>query len=173
MRRRARPRINRHFVEDFSRRYDESGLNDTSEEENIKARLAGEKYLTKGDFLDICLWKNRRGEHLYRSNPPDLVEEVSRIALGARHEKLRIESLMILNGVGYPVASALLHFAYPDSYPILDFRVLESLGIQQPSQYTFEFWWGFVQRMRRESRRLGVEIRKLDKALWMYSRTGA
>lgn len=59
-------------------------------------------------------------------------------------ERVRIESLLGsrrgLKGVGYPVASTILHFAFPSSYAIMDFRVIQSLGWKQPSSYTFDFW---------------------------------
>jgi len=75
-----------------------------------------------------------------------------------------------LNGVDYPVASTILHFAEPDRYMILDFRALWSLGIKQPSYWTFEFWMDFTRRARELAESLGVSIRTLDKALWEYSK---
>jgi adenine-specific DNA glycosylase len=37
-----------------------------------------------------------------------------------------------LRGVGIPTASALLHFAFPNDYPILDVRALASLAAERP-----------------------------------------
>ena len=49
-------------------------------------------------------------------------------------------ALLELRGVGVPVASALLHFAVPERYPILDFRALESLGDRRRrTHYTVDF----------------------------------
>ena len=44
-------------------------------------------------------------------------------------------ALVKLNGVGVPTGSALLHFAFPKDYPILDVRALESLGSRGRTTY--------------------------------------
>ena len=42
-----------------------------------------------------------------------------------------MEALLTLTGVGVPTASTLLYFAFPDAYPVLDVRALESLGVKR------------------------------------------
>jgi hypothetical protein len=131
----------------------------------------GDYYLSKQLFLEIAAWKTPRQRSNYESNVPTLVAEATNIAFGvAKNERIRIEILTLLAGVSYPVASTLLHFAFPERYPILDFRAIWSLGLEQPSFYSFNFWWHFVKRMHEESRKLKVSIRDLDKALWAYSK---
>jgi hypothetical protein len=131
----------------------------------------GDYSLSKQLFLEIATWKTPRQRRNYESNLPALVAEATNIGFGvARSERIRIEILTLLAGVSYPVASTLLHFAFPERYPILDFRAIWSLGLEQPSFYSFNFWWQFVQRMREESGKLKVSIRDLDKALWAYSK---
>jgi len=68
------------------------------------------------------------------------------------------------------VASVILHFKFPDRYPILDFRALWSLDKEQPKYYTFDFWWDYVQEIRKLSEYLKIDIRTIDKALWYYSK---
>lgn len=76
-----------------------------------------------------------------------------------------------LNGVAVPVASALLHFAVPDRYPILDYRALALLGDERRrTQYTVAFWLDYVERCQAIACAAGVSIRELDKALWRDSR---
>ena len=83
----------------------------------------------------------------------------------------RVLHLISLEGVGVPVASALLHFAFPEIYPILDFRALHSLGdTRRRTQYSPAFWRDYVKRCQRLADRAGVTIRDLDKALWQDSR---
>jgi hypothetical protein len=77
--------------------------------------------------------------------------------------------------VSYPTASVILHFFHRDVYPILDFRALWSMGFDQPPQYTFEFWWEYVEATRnllaRAHRTLpSLSMRELDRALWQYSK---
>jgi hypothetical protein len=106
-------------------------------------------------------------------NSARLVEEATTLAFHARDEALRIGILLTLDGVGWPVASVLLHFGHRDPYPILDFRALESLGVKQPSVYTFDFWWAYVQTCRKLARRQRVDMRTLDRALWQHSAENA
>jgi len=126
--------------------------------------------IQKGQFLALCRWKSPRVLRRAMENGADLVEEATAVAFAARHEALRIGNLMILRGVSWPVASVLLHFGHPDRYPILDFRAIESLGVKQPSQYTFEFWWAYVQACRQLADKHGVDMRTLDRALWRWSK---
>ena len=58
-------------------------------------------------------------------------------------------ALLELDGVGVPTASTLLYCAFPDHYPILDVRALESLGVKPRSQYPLSFWLGYLARVPR------------------------
>lgn len=65
----------------------------------------------------------------------------------------------------------ILHFEFPDEYPILDFRAFWSLGWEQPSDYSFKFWTDYCARLRELAKAHGVDLHTLDKALWQYSAT--
>jgi hypothetical protein len=68
-------------------------------------------------------------------------------------------------------ASVLLHFGQKDPYPILDFRALWSLGLDEgPSVYNFKFWWEYVECCRDLRTKAGTTMRTLDRALWQYSK---
>jgi transposase len=81
-----------------------------------------------------------------------------------------MSALLGLSGVGVPTASALLMFAFPDDYPILDVRALESLGVKPRTQYPIGFWLAYLECCRELANRHGVHIRTLDKALWQHSK---
>jgi hypothetical protein len=127
--------------------------------------------ITKPDFLEICEWKSARHRRHYAENSAELIDEATRIALSARDERIRIGVLLPLRGVGWPVASTLLYFAHRDPYPILDFRALWSLGIDDPPfVYDFAYWNAYVTACRRIAEEAGVTIRELDRALWQFSK---
>ena len=84
-----------------------------------------------------------------------------------------MEALLTLTGVGVPTASTLLYFAFPDGYPILDVRALESLGVEARSQYPVSFWLAYLSACRELAARCGVDLRTLDKALWQHSKERA
>lgn len=127
-------------------------------------------YLTRDEFLQLCHWKTRRSQPRCASNRAALVEEITRIALAASSEELKIGALLLLSGVSWPTASVILHFGDRANYPIIDYRALWSLSSATPSQYTFPFWWAYVCFIRDLHERTGLPTRTLDRALWQFSK---
>lgn len=127
-------------------------------------------YYTKTDFMIVCRWKSVRSSGRAAANSPDMIRRQTKIALSVTDEADRMDALIELHGVGVPVASTLLHFAFPRRYPILDWRALESLGQQRRPTYSTAFWLGYLDSCRRIARENHVYIRTLDKALWQHSR---
>jgi len=142
---------------------------DERTESEAKNWLKNHRY-DREHFIRVGLWKTPRQRKRYESNDELTVREVAQFSFRTKSEKARIESLFVLEGVGYPVASAILHFAFPNIYPILDFRVLESLGIPQPNNYDFDFWQKYCKRVWEISEKTGESIRTIDKTLWEYSK---
>lgn len=134
------------------------------------ARARG--HYTREEFLTVCEWKTSRSRSKVERNDAAAVEEATRHALESADERERMEALAALEGVGVPTASTLLHFAFPDDYPILDVRALESLGQRSRSVYPVEYWLRYLDVCRELALRHGVSIRTLDKALWQNSKEG-
>jgi len=126
-------------------------------------------FLRKDEFLTVCSWKTSRSKPLCESNDEDLIWEISAIAKTTASEQLRIQIWTLLAGVKWPTASVFLHFAFPNMYPIIDFRELQSLNIEMPTQYTYPFWSAYAGFCRILALKAGVSMRELDQALWKYS----
>ncbi len=118
----------------------------------------------------MCSWKTVRSRPKVAANTEAAIADATGRALAADDEATRIAALLELEGVGVPTASTLLYFAFPDDYPILDVRALESLGVKPRSTYPVSFWLEYLGACRELARRAGVSIRTLDKALWQYSK---
>jgi hypothetical protein len=118
----------------------------------------------------VCSWKTVRSRPRVAANTEAAIADATGRALAADDEATRIGALLELEGVGVPTASTLLYFAFPDDYPILDIRALESLGVKPRSTYPVSFWLEYLGACRELARRAGVSIRTLDKALWQYSK---
>jgi hypothetical protein len=58
--------------------------------------------------------------------------------------------------------------AYPAPNPILDFRALAAIGISQPSGYSFDCWWSYVEFCHALAVSTGVDMHTLDRALWHF-----
>lgn len=129
-------------------------------------------HLTKEELLLVANWKTPRSQPRVTSNNSDFVEEVTKIAFTTTNERLRIEILTLLTGVGWPTASVLLHFYGKEKYPIIDFRALYSLDCAHIKQqdYNFKFWYDYTTYTRGLSLEAKVDMRTLDRALWQYSK---
>jgi len=141
-------------------------------EEEMKKLLQKQRYLTRKELIKIGHWKSPRPGRHYESEENDdlLVKEVTQFSFHTRSGIAQIKSLLILKGVSWPLASVILHFAFPTKYPIMDFRVVWSLGWQQPPSYNFRFWVMYCDRVSSISRKYNLPIRTVEKALWKYSK---
>ena len=132
-------------------------------------RVASQGFLTKDDLRVVAEWKSVRSMQHVEKNSGAFVEEVSRIALSTREERTRIEALTLLNGVGWPTASVILHFFHKQPYPIIDFRALWTVSMDVPNQYSFDHWWVYVEFCRSLAKKANLTMRELDQALWQFS----
>lgn len=152
--------------------YDEKveGKADQRHEQELKEWFKHHRYLDKDNFVKLGRWKSKRPTKHYQSNRNELIKEITKLSLAAKDEEVQIKLLLVLKGVSWPVASVILHFAFPDKYPIMDFRVIESLGWNKPKSYNFEFWQKYCARIKEIADELVFDIRTVEKALWKYSK---
>jgi thermostable 8-oxoguanine DNA glycosylase len=157
-------------LEDLSLKYD---YTDKAREEEIMNVIAPKvtqtRFLEQDDFLEVCAWKTKRSKSRCAKNSKEYIKEITSIALNTKEERVRIESLTLLDGVGWPTASVFLHFFHSEPYPILDIRALNTLGVDSKKvRYNFTFWDSYVQECRRLAKEAELDMRTLDRALWSY-----
>jgi hypothetical protein len=134
-----------------------------------RARTAG--YFTKSDFLEINRWKTPRTAKRVAENSEEYIKIVTQTALSTPSERLRIEILTLLRGMGWRTSSVILHFAHKEPYPILDFRSLWSLGIEvAEDKYNFDLWQPYTAFCRDLASQAKKTMRELDRGLWQYSK---
>lgn len=136
----------------------------------LGAAVRARGHYTRLEFIEVCAWKTPRSRPRIVANSAAMVIEATARAIDASDEGTRIAALLELQGVGVPTASTLLFAAFPDDYPILDVRALESLGVKGRSTYPVSFWLAYLGACRRLAREAGVSLRTLDKALWQRSK---
>ncbi len=134
----------------------------------VGARARG--HYTRAEFIEVCAWKTVRSRPKVAANPEVAVIDATSRAFATDDEAARMAALLELEGVGVPTASTLLYCAFPDDYPILDVRALDSLGVKPRSQYPIAFWLSYLAACRELAADNGVSIRTLDKALWQHSK---
>lgn len=129
------------------------------------------KFLSYEEFTSICAWKTPRSKPRVESNDKEYIKEITNISFTTQSDQLRIEVLTLLNGVGWPTASAILHFCHKEEFPILDFRALYSLGLDSiPNKYKYSLWKEYTNYCKYLSKELNLDLRTIDKGLWQYSK---
>ncbi len=159
----------RELVE-LAKRYVKENPGEDDELLAMKPGVLAHRYLTKAELQRVAHWKTPRTGRLIERNAEEYVQEITGWALTASTERARIQVLTLLDGVQWPTASVILHFFHPEPYPILDFRTLWSLSLEEPNQYHFTFWWNYVQACRQISNETQQDMRSLDRGLWQYSK---
>ena len=144
----------------------------------VKARkdIENSGFMTKEQLHTLAKWKSPRRAKLVCRNSDDYVKEITKFALNCCSERARIESLTLLDGVGWPIASVILHFYHREKYPLLDFRALWSVGLDvPPNSYNYNLWeeyTGFCRKLYDQAKVTmpTVTMRCIDQALWQYSK---
>ena len=155
-------------IREFARRFSYKDDDARCLAAGAAARLRG--HYTRDEFLMVCGWKTARSRPKVAANGAQAIAAATGSTFAVDDERARMDALLALAGVGVPTASALLFFAFPDDYPILDVRALESLGVKGRTQYPVSFWLHYLEACRGLARRHGVDLRTLDKALWQHSK---
>ena len=127
-------------------------------------------YMKRDDLIEVARWKWRGGRtrQLCGQNSEAEVAEITSVSFAARSERLRIGALLALHGVHWPMASVVLHFAFPDRYPILDVRAMNTVG--GSTLYNFKKWLEYAELCRATAKSHCITMRTLDKALWAYDK---
>ena len=145
---------------------------DDTQSREAGRRAAQRGWMTPGELVEIGSWKTKnRQRHNLVLNSEKGVGEVTEFVLAPETgEAERLAKLCTLHGVRAPVASALLHFVDPGRWSILDYRILQSLRVERPDKYTFDFWERFQDATGAFAADAGVSRRCFDKAGFMWSR---
>ena len=162
----------------YANKYDEryKRTEDFFIEKELRDWFSKHRYLTRDKFIKLGLWKSKRPKRHYKNfkNTDGFVKNLTSLAFEASNERERIELLLSTNnglkGVSWPVASTILHFAFPNKYSIMDFRAIWSLGIEKPKKYDYQFWLDYCKKIKMFAIKFKQSIRTIDKALWQYSK---
>lgn len=145
--------------------------------EALPGRLAARRppAVTSEELVQTTEWKMARGVWrqrnlvLVRSNPPELVEQISREALSrAPDEAAPVATLSRLAGVGPATASAVLAAAAPAVYPFFDDLVAAQIPGLGPVAYTLAYYRRYAAALRERAGDLRGEWTPtmVERALW-------
>ncbi len=132
---------------------------------------------SREEFLAMCAWKSPRARHHYERNRAPAIARVSRAALAARNERLRMQLLTGLSGVSVPMASAIFTLIDPARYGVLDirawqllFRIRSVRSNRRGRGFTIAQWEQYLIELRRHAHALGVPVRAVEYTLFASHR---
>jgi len=114
-------------------------------------------------------WKTARIKGKMDFGRPDKYCSTVKLAYDTDDQRRKLRLLISLDGWGVPMASTMLHFLHPDSFPIIDYRVLEVLRTENgfvASRDTEKGYWLYYEEIHRIMKVTGLAIREIDRALW-------
>ncbi len=171
--------LDKTWIEDLAKQYDENNEKENILEKGIFNAInkigSPPSYITKDILMKIADWKAARVKGRVEKNDEQYVRDVTQISLSSKNEKLKLEVLTILNGVGIRMASTILFFCYPKRYTVMDYRAWNSLKAfgkiegNIDDNDVFEGWLRYNEECRKIADKCNVSLRTLDKALWMYN----
>lgn len=149
----------------------------------ISKFLQRRRHIRKPEFLSMTLWKTRRQWKRYKANIDEEIQMTTKWAMVVPADRLKLAILTTLNGIGVPVASAVLTMIYPDKYCVIDFRtwrVLKHLSSALGSEYpkrpksyeysTINSYLSFLDKIRKIAKERGTTPRKIEMAMWKFDK---
>jgi len=160
------------------------GENHLREEKEI-LNLKGKEYFTPSELQKIIKWKNRRDRYSKRNLKKKVqVQEITSKCFKKLKNKEEDPStikqvldcfIKELDGVGIPVASAILMAYNPEKFTPIDWRVWNALFLlceldrPYPKNLKKDDYIEYLRTCRKLARKLNVDLRTLDRALWIAS----
>ena len=161
----------------FALKFDHSEIEELAKRyrfaDDTGALNAGKKLLD-GEYgvenlKEIVRWKSARRIGLIEKNDRSVLANTLKYATSLDVPvKTAIEVLDGLDGIGIPMASAILTMARPEFYTIIDFRALEALGVTKWSK-TSAYYEAYLRACCELSNQYKTTLRTLDRALWQWS----
>lgn len=140
----------------------------------LQTNMKNKKDITVDDIRRISLWKLDRVLDV----SDETISNLKKIAVQndiTIKSNLALSTLNMLtnsNGIGFPMASAILKFIRPDIFPIIDVRAYRALYGKKiySSQYTIEKYIDYVEKIYEISKSLQIELYQIDEQLYCFDK---
>ncbi len=142
------------------------------ETKELHKKLNGATTITENDLRRISLWKSDRVLSVSDETLEKLqkLSQTESITLRDALVKETIELLVLSQGIGFPMASAILKFINPNVFPIIDVRAYRALTGKKPyySTYTYEKYIEYAEELHVLAERLKRPLREIDEQLYCF-----
>lgn len=166
-------------MKNYSKEEMEEGLDHYCPETRVFPKIAkaeGPPKLTKQDVLLILKWKlGRIKESNSETVSKDNLRKINQWVEMAGKASREIEALKELDkipGIGLATATAILTVCYPDKFTILDYRVLDTLGLTPSNANDWkaeEYFHKYLPEVQKHREHWHCSLRQADRALWGLS----
>lgn len=171
-------KVDDRFVANWHPKYDDFWHDEEDYQDilkNVRAEIEKMGSIKKDTFEKIYKWKAPRSWHLVEFDKYSIYEYVIR-KIVEEDPKRKLPNLVVLPGVAVPTGSTILHFIFPDNYPIMDMHTISALedlyGINIISPPTHVEYSRFRKRVMDIFDELNNwNLRHLDRALMAYDKT--
>jgi hypothetical protein len=167
-------KITKEFIEKCSSCYDKLYVGGDPDYElilnKVKDEIFENKTLSRNTFTAIIDWKSARAKGKIDWDDFQLYQ-IAILYVLELPDKLKLALLCGLDGIELPVGSTILHFMYPDRFPIVDYRVTEVLndaGIISSQTISKRTYRSYKEAIVDIVKQTGCDIRTIDRALFAY-----
>ena len=148
--------------------------NETNDIKDLFSEIRDNKTLTINDLRRVSLWKIDRVLEI----SDELIQRLDSLAKNKSPNiyddsvKEIITDLTNSNGIGFPMASAILKFLRPDIFPIIDIRAYRAIFGKKLyySQYTIDVYYNYVKEIYSISDKLKLPLDKIDEQLYEFDK---
>lgn len=165
---------------ELAAKYDEDHLWWTSEEERIGDQIREDSEFGMDTLKEIVHWKfltvpyrEKRVNNLLKNHTDKEVRDLTSwiLPLPIREDHNKVTGLRKLKGIGVSLASTILTFHNPQDYCVYDIHIMREVYGQEP-KYMFtsdKHYLKLLEDLRLESKKLGLPVRIIEKALFKKS----
>lgn len=141
----------------------------------VKKEISEDRTLKIETFKSIYKWKTRDRSkgHLDLKNY-EIYEKAITSLLSKIEDNKKIKNIVDLNGIRFPVASTILHFIFPEDFPILDIRTANTLWDKYvlskkmgDNLKDYLLYRDSILKIREKCR--FFSLRQIDRALFTYN----
>lgn len=170
--------IDSNFIRKWEREYDSHESDEQEYQliiENTVLEIKQSKSISKETFLRILNWKSPRLKGIVKLNEfdtnyapviEDCIEDIS--------NEDKINKIISLYGIAIPTGTTILHFIFPDVFPIMDIRTAEALYYLEYLECkgrTEKDYYKFYEVIHKIKMNTNMSLREIDRALFSYHKT--
>ena len=140
----------------------------------LHAKLNASTSITEADLRRVSLWKSDRVLSVTQDTL-DVLNKLSsnkNITLKDNLVKEALGQLVLSQGIGFPMASAILKFINPDLFPIIDVRAYRALTGIKPyyGTYSYDKYIEYAEELTKIANSTNRPLREIDEQLYCFDK---